>query len=249
MYGINSAKFIKKGSALGVRIIALVLVVILCAGGFMYKDTIMGLIGFGVQEEANWNNAVQTNNVATNYTPQVLNAQTKQSEILNNSCKNGNLKDCVSLATLYLEGDGVTKDSIRAINILTEICEQKYADACALLADIYDKGIGVAESAHLYLDYANKACDFGNIDACYNLGIKYYRGGNDLIPKDVAKAFFLFKNTCDSGKVEGCNNLAVIYNNGKNGIQKNMKLAKSLFQNACNKGYAPSCENLKKMSF
>lgn len=247
------------------KIMALVAVIAICAGGYLYKDDIMGFIGLNEPQEEIFD---ETMNIAPidniNTAPSVANANNTNTSqntgdyvitsspsspagILNSSCLNGVMKDCVALANLYLEGSSVEKDTIKAVNILIKPCEDENADACALLSRIYDKGLGVAQSVYLYLGYANKACNFGDIDICYDLGVKYYRGNGQFMPKDVMKAFYLFKKTCDKGKLEGCNNLAVIYNNGKNGVPKNLTLAKSLFEDACKNGYKPSCENLKKI--
>lgn len=240
------------------KIMVLIAVVAICVGGFLYKDSIMNLLGFNSHQDTfDESIAITTptpstsdDKADTSSNAQAYNISQSPSSpagILNSSCLNGNMKDCVALANLYLEGSSVPKDSIQAINILTGPCEKGDVDACRLLAKIYDKGLGVAASVYLYLGYANKACSFGNMDACYDLGVKYYRGNGELMPKDVMKSFYLFKETCDKGKVEGCNNLAVIYNNGINGVPKNLGLAKSLLQKACKQGYKPSCENLEKI--
>lgn len=248
------------------RIIAMVgiLVVVLGVAGFLYKDDVLGMLGFSSSSEVNaeddltltataqpteqpsqeveqptapqeQNNAPQDNTTQNETQP----TPSQVNPNLARSCESGKLDDC-SGAIEQLLG---AKDRVNALRLAVVACEKKDAKSCGLMAKMYDEGD--SKVASLSSGYANMACEYGDLESCYALGVKYYRG--DGVASDMKKAFALFKKSCDGGKIEGCNNMAVIYNNGANGIKKNIKIAKDMFKKACDSGYKPSCENLAKI--
>lgn len=209
-----------------VKIMVLVGVVVLCIVGFLYKDTIMQLVGLqGTQ--------VQNEEIEID-----LPAPTQQvAQAPQNTCDANNISECIKKANELVEAN----KPIDAIKSLFTFCENKIAESCEAIAEIY--GTSLKDST-MSLAYNKRACDFGGLGGCYALGVKYYRG--DGIPRDVKQSFTLFKKACDGGKIEGCNNLAVIYNND-DVIKQDKKLATSLFKKACDSGYKPSCDNLAKI--
>lgn len=239
------AKLKDSGAGTKIRTVLLVVVAVaaLLAGAFTYKDTLLNLVGLGPQEEPSYALPESPTTPESPAQPAQADSQSPQSPALalSASCNAGKIEDCFLLAQFYKDEN----DSPKAIGALEPLCQKQNAPACAFIAGIYE---GDANGAAGYLDYATKACNYGDIDTCYALAVKHYRGDTDGIKKDVMRSFYLFKKTCDKGKLEGCNNLAVIYNNGKGGVPKNLALAKSLFTNACKGGYKPSCKNLQKLA-
>lgn len=202
------------------KFVIVVLVVALCAGGYLYKDVFLQMFGLGLTPEQNEEIEIPP-----------LQPQAQEPK----PCTTFN--ECVESANKFL----ADKKYDEAIGDLLPFCEQQNAKACEMVAKIY--GEHKNDSAK-NLSYNQMACDFGGMDGCYALGVKYYRG--DGISRDVKQSFALFKKVCDGGKMDGCNNLAVIYNNA-DGVKRDIKLAKTLFKKACDSGYKPSCENLKKI--
>lgn len=202
------------------KFVIIVLVLALCAGGYLYKDVFLQMFGLGPTPEQN---------EEIELPPLQPQAETPK------ACDNFN--ECVESANKFL----ADKKYDEAVGVLLPFCEQKNAKACEMVADVY--GNYIKDSAKS-LSYNQMACDFGGLDGCYALGVKYYRG--DGISRDTKQSFALFKKVCDGGKMQGCNNLAVIYNNG-DGTKRDVKKARELFKKACDSGYKPSCENLKKI--
>lgn len=206
-----------------VKIMILVVVLLLCSAGFLYKDNLLQLAGIG----ASSSNEVQNDEIL----PQP--AQMPQST--GKTC-GSDIDECIKVADALV----AENKHIDAISLLLKFCEDKNAKSCEKIAEIYAS----LKDSTMSLAYNKKACDFGGLGGCYALGVKYYRG--DGVKRDVKESFALFKKACDGGKIEGCNNLAVIYNNA-DGVKRDVNLAKSLFKKACDSGYKPSCDNLAKI--
>lgn len=249
------------------RIIVMVGVVLIILGvvGYLYKDDVLGILGFSSSNEvANVNDDLILPSVAaqpilpqeqSSVSQDVANAPTndvnnavqnlsqptpKVNPNLARSCEGGKLDDCSQAIGQFIE----MKDRTNALKLAVVACDKKDAKSCALMAKIYNE-TDDSKVALLSNPYIVVACEYGDLESCYSLGVKYYRGDN--VANDMKQAFALFKKSCDGGKVEGCNNMAVMYNNGANGIKKNLKIAKNMFKKACDSGYKPSCENLAKI--
>ncbi|MGX2982716.1 tetratricopeptide repeat protein [Helicobacter sp. 23-1045] len=248
-----------------------VLVVVLGVTGFLYKDSLLSLVGFGggsqiVEDlEMPLPQAPQGAESA-DFTPNAVDsapsetcaidecgADSATQTLAPSANKGGQGADS---AKNPLEKKSPVKDStkeakkpkkspkqaIDAIKSLLEPCQNKDAKSCANIAEIYGDDLG---DYALGVAFAKKACDLKSLDGCYVLGVKYYRG--DGVKRDVKQSFSLFKQVCDGGKMQGCNNLGVIYNNDEGGIKRDKKKAQALFKKACDSGYKPSCENLAKI--
>lgn len=219
-------------------LIALLLLVALGVGGFLYKDTIIKYANdFGIPQMLGIDLAalgLVANEVAV---PQPAQQTAPAQPSLKSSCDSGNVDDCLKFADEQIKAN----KPIQASNALIKPCESKNNKSCEMLANIYN------DLAKKYsndsIKYYKQSCDNGGLDGCYGLGVKYFRG--EVVKQDFKQSFALFQKVCDGGKVEGCNNLAVMYNNA-NGVKKNIKLARQLFKKACDSGYKPSCENLAK---
>lgn len=222
------------------KIMILVAVLVLCAALFLYKDTIMNLVGFASPSDDGF---ADLDSIPSIQTPQeVAPIPNNNIRITSSNCSKDNAGACLDSAKKYMS----EKDTANALGVLTRGCEYQNAESCAMLANMYNDDNIMPKSQYLYLGYIDKACALGSMESCYDLGVAYYRG-DDLAKKDFKKSSELFQRVCDSGRMEGCNNLAVIYNNGGAGIKKDLKLARSLFDRACKSGYEPSCSNLKKV--
>ncbi len=225
-------------------LIALLLLVALGVGGFLYKDKLIQYANdFGIPQMLGIDlaalglsapSAPQNDEIVI---PQAAQQTAPAQPSLKSSCEGGNVNDCLKFADEQIKAN----KPLEAANALVKPCEAKNNKSCETIANIYN------DLAKKYSDdsinYYKRSCDNGGLDGCYGLGVKYFRG--EVVKQDFKQSFALFKKVCDGGKVEGCNNLAVMYNNA-NGVKKNIKLARQLFKKACDSGYKPSCANLTK---
>lgn len=228
-------------------IYAVVLLAILGVAGFLYKDDLLALAGFGggaeVIEmidapEVNVPAPVQS---AESNVDSANNAQNSTSETPQQAQATSSQEKAPAQAQPQPKAKKSPKQALDAIKALLEPCQNKDAKSCAQIAEIYGDDL---EDSALSVAFGKKACDFGSIDGCYQMGVKYYNGSG--VSRDVKQSFALFKKVCDGGKIEGCNNLGVLYNNGE-GTKQDIQKARQLFKKACDSGYKPSCENLKKI--
>ena len=86
----------------------------------------------------------------------------------------------------------------------------------------------------------------GNADpnALYALGNLYEVGKCSLLPKDVNKAFTLYKRAAEKQQISAIHAMGVIYQEGRCGISPNPKLAIKYYTEACSKGVPQSMMNL-----
>ena len=66
-------------------------------------------------------------------TPDELTELTKQ-------CKSGDASGCFSLGWMYAEGEGVTQDKFKAMELYQKACDGQYAGGCFNLGTMYDNG-------------------------------------------------------------------------------------------------------------
>ena len=227
-------------------IYAVILLAILGVAGFLYKDDLLVLAGFGGgAEEIEMIDVPEVNVPAPTQSAEssvdsANNAQNSASETPQQAQATSS-QEKAHAQPQQPKAKKSPKQALDAIKALLEPCQNKDAKSCAQIAEIYSDDL---EDSALSVAFGKKACDFGSIDGCYQMGVKYYNGSG--VSRDVKQSFALFKKACDGEKIEGCNNLGVLYNNGE-GTKQDIQKARQLFKKACDSGYKPSCENLKKI--
>ena len=60
--------------------------------------------------------------------------------VLTKQCKSGDASGCFSLGWMYAEGEGVTQDKIKAMELYQKACDGQYAWGCFNLGTMYDNG-------------------------------------------------------------------------------------------------------------
>jgi TPR repeat protein len=75
-----------------------------------------------------------------------------------------------------------------------------------------------------------RGCELGDLPSCHNLGLMHFYGLG--IPKDAARATFLFRSACDKADGAACNALGFAYETGQ-GAEKNVDKARELYEYAC----------------
>lgn len=151
-------------------------------------------------------------------------------------CEENQMEDCVTLAAMYLKGDGVPKDQGRAIDTFRRSCEKGSARACIRLGDVYREGIlhDETEEAICY----RKACEAGANTGCVEAGRAFVEGKGVMV--DAPFGALLFGRACERGNMWGCYELAHLYERGE-GVVKNEERAREMFLKACHLGLDQGC--------
>lgn len=98
----------------------------------------------------------------------------------------GNADAQYSLGVIYFTGDGVPKDTVKAIEWFTKAAVQGHTKANLYLGGIYGTGNGVLKDTVKAIEWYTKAAEQGDASAHYNLGLIYHAG--DGVPRDIDKA-------------------------------------------------------------
>lgn len=151
-------------------------------------------------------------------------------------CDEDQTEDCVSLATMYLKGEGAPKEQERAIDIFRRSCEKGSARACMRLGDVYHEGI-LSDETEEAICY-RKACEAGANTGCVSAGKAFVEGKGVMV--DAVFGALLLSRACERGNMWGCFELAHLYERGE-GVKKSGERAKELYLKACNLGLDQGC--------
>lgn len=155
--------------------------------------------------------------------------------------KGGSDRAMINLASLYINGEGVTPDYKRALQLRTDatLGLLALAEAGDLMAqhrlgcNLVD-GMGVVKNQKAGLAWIKKAADKGNMLAQYSMGICYTYGYGGL-KKDRQEAFEYFKKAADKGDAKAMTCVASAYKSGI-GTEMNRYSAFNNFLKAANLG-------------
>lgn len=144
------------------------------------------------------------------------------------------------LARMYLDGNGVEKNSVeaqawfsKAANQLPANANQGDVEAQYALAWMYDNGNGVALSNELAVDWYRKAAGQGYQYAQDRLGVKYHRG--DGVEKSDEEALAWFRKAAEQGYADGQLHLGWMYMKG-NGVKPSYQDADIWLRKAAEQG-------------
>jgi uncharacterized protein len=158
-------------------------------------------------------------------------------------CKLGHTRSCSALGKIYLEGIGVPKSGVKAVEPLLTACNAEDPDAkgCLLLSTLYKRGLREIPAdetrSRLMARRASwifqKECDGKNEESCGLVGELF--GDGKLMDRDIESARTLLDQACDAGYARSCYVLAHKPYNIEPAEQE------SLHRRACNGGYGRSC--------
>ena len=149
-----------------------------------------------------------------------------------------------NLGMMYVNGDGVPKDSSEAVKWFRMAVEQDFADAQNNLGWMYLEGDGVPKDSAEAVKWFRKAVEQGNADAQKNLGLMYANG--DGVPKDNSEAVKWFRMAAEQGNAGAQCNLGVMFVMGE-GAPKNSAAAMKWFRLAAEQDNAKAQCNLGVM--
>ena len=137
------------------------------------------------------------------------------------------------LGKMLLNGDGVEKDIVKAVEWLKQAALEENEFAEYALGRLYLKGAEVEKNDVVAEEYLLKAAKHGNKYAEYILGKEYLRGEN--FPKDVQKAIDYLKRAAEKGLNFAEYELGKIYLFG-NDIPKDTETALEYLKSAAASG-------------
>ncbi len=141
----------------------------------------------------------------------------------------------LSLAFLYLHGEGVAVNYKEAVLWLERAAERGLAPAQHSLALAYYEGRGVPRNTAVAANYFESAALQGLADAQYNLGVLYARG--DGVAQDWARAKFWHEKAAEQGVTDSELALGAMYANGQ-GVARDYAEAARWFGKAAAQGNA-----------
>ena len=182
------------------------------------------------------------------------------------ACNMGNPRACGFLASMYMNGEGVSKNDARSAQLNQKACDGGVGWSCRTLSEMYSGGFGVVKDqvraqqlarraselpstdpevearaaiAKAEAGKANtQACDSGAGEACMKLADTIYADARTN--KDPRAEYFLQKG-CDSGYGAACVTLGNILGNyGFTDTSRRLEL----YRKGCDEGEPDGCANL-----
>ena len=147
------------------------------------------------------------------------------------------------LGKMFLNGDGVEKDIVKAVEWLKQAALEENEFAEYALGRLYLQGEEVEKDTVAAEDYLLKAVKHGNKYAEYVLGKEYLRGKN--FPKDVEKAIDYLKHSAGKNFDFAEYTLGRIYLFGL-GVEKDLPLAMEYLRSAAARGNEYAAEVIKQ---
>jgi hypothetical protein len=134
-----------------------------------------------------------------------------------------------ALGYKYAQGDGVEKDSVKAVKLYRKAAEQGHSTAQFNLAIMYHNGDGVAKDSAEAVRWFLKAAEPGkstSAAAQVNLGVLYNYG--DGVPYDASEAAKWYRKAAEQGEPMAQEKLGVLYHTGE-GVSKDLVEAHAWF--------------------
>jgi TPR repeat protein len=127
---------------------------------------------------------------------------TKALAALKKGCDGGDVRSCVNLGDMTLDGVGTKADPAAAAPLFDRGCTSGDAIGCARLGFLYRAGNGVAHDDARAAKLLRKACDGGQARACGELGLMTRDGAG--LAADSNAATTLLRRGCDGGDARSC---------------------------------------------
>jgi TPR repeat protein len=144
-------------------------------------------------------------------------------------------------AKKYFHGDGVKKDTLKAITLLQQLIDQNCPDSMYILASIYKKGENVEQDKERAVTLFKQAIDLNHSVSMHTLACMYQTG--DGVVKSTIKAITLYRQAIEHNNPDSMHNLAWLYQTG-NVVEQNTERAISLFKRAIERNHPDSMHKL-----
>lgn len=118
------------------------------------------------------------------------------------ACDGRDGPSCFILGSLYREGLGVPRATVRAVALFGESCASGWAPGCNQLGRSYLSGEGTMVDLTKAMESFEKACRNRNAAGCYNAAAMHQRGMG--APRDEKLARQRFRQACELGLRVAC---------------------------------------------
>jgi TPR repeat protein len=139
-------------------------------------------------------------------TPRICTREGKNPFPCVEECDRGIATACATLAVRTEHGEGVPKDTTRAVMLYERACELKDPSACSTAARMHAVGAGVPPNRQKQIDLLAQACLLGDVIACA-LPAKALSAGIG-VGKDEHRARELWQRGCSGGVESSCDALS-----------------------------------------
>jgi len=175
-------------------------------------------------------------------------------------CDGGDNQSCVNLGGIYLNGNGVPPDPVRAARLFGQACDRGDMLGCGNLGGQSFYGNGIPQDFRRASSLLFRACQAGVPWACGMLGEMNATGAG--MPVDLLRAASLYRSACsggdkpacdaalkvltqvcDAGEEQACWQLGEMYAKGE-GVTSDRQRAAALIQKSCDKGMVDACMEL-----
>ena len=140
------------------------------------------------------------------------------------ACTAGDGVSCGVTGRMRLNGEAVSQDTRRGLEVLERGCELHAGNACAELAFAYSNGQGSRGKARQAAPLYAKACSLGYIRGCAGLGVLYLDGRG--VAQSHRHARWLLGFACLREDPSGCHNLGHAYARGAGGLVRDLARAR-----------------------
>lgn len=149
------------------------------------------------------------------------------------AAEHGDVNAQTYLGFIYLEGNNVPADLVKARNWFSKAAEHGDARAQTYLAYIYEKGKGVPVDYQKALKWYRKAANQDYAMAQYNLGVMYENGNG--VAKSETTAVNWYYKAAERGDAVAQLTLGRMYANGR-GVKKNEAQALTWIRRSAEQG-------------
>jgi hypothetical protein len=152
----------------------------------------------------------------------------------------GDVRAQNQLGVIYAEGNGVAKDSAKAVKLFQKAVARGHSDAQYNLATMYDRGEGVAKDGIKAVEWYQKSAAQGHSDAQFSLALAYANGKG--VSKNAAVAVTWLQKSAAQGHSFAQYYLSLMYGLGE-GVAPDMVLTYAWSNLAVNSGTQEAVEN------
>ena len=162
-------------------------------------------------------------------------------QVFQEAAERGDAEAQLALASLLLQGKGVTRDPEEAVRWTQKAADQGHIVAYERLGALHGDGIGVEQDLGLALGLFERAAAEGSASALYNLGQAHAQGLET--PKDPALAAECFREAAERGFAEAAVKLGLLYARGE-GVDQSYENAALWYEKAASLGSKGGAWNL-----
>ncbi len=141
----------------------------------------------------------------------------------------------VERAVRLMDGDGVARDPVRAVELVRPHAEAGHAEAQFVLGLAYGSGQGIAKDRTVAVAWYRRAAAQNQAHAQFLLGLALLRG--DGTAKDLSEAAGWFEKSAQSGNAGAQYQLAIAYARGQ-GVAQDIAASTQWFERAAEQGHA-----------